>query len=163
MSLSLIVAIANNRVIGNNNQLPWHLPADLKYFKSITIGHPIIMGRKTFESIGGGKPLPGRTSIIITHQLGYKAEGCTVVHSLQEAINCSKHDAEAFIIGGAEIFKQGLELADKLYLTKIHHDFNGDTFFPSINLNQWKLISCKEYDTDEKNKYPYSFLVYERN
>ena len=163
MGLSIIVAIANNRVIGKDNKLPWHLPADLKYFKSVTIGHPIIMGRKTFESIGGGKPLPGRTSIIITHQLGYKAEGCVVMHSLQEAINYSKKDDESFIIGGAEIFKQALEIADKLYLTKIHHEFDGDTFFPALNLMQWKMISCEEHEPDEKNKYPYSFLKYERN
>lgn len=163
MSISLIVAVANNQVIGKNNKLPWYLPADLKYFKSVTMGHHMIMGRKTFESIGGGKPLPGRTTVIVTRQMGYKAEGCVVVHSLEEAINVAKNDVELFIIGGAEIFKQGLQMADKLYLTKIHQDFEGDTFFPSINLHEWKMIGCEEHEPDEKNKYPYSFLVYKRN
>jgi dihydrofolate reductase len=160
--LSLIAAVANNRIIGNQNKLPWHLPADLKYFKSVTMGHHIIMGRKTFESIGGGRPLPGRTSIIITKQSGYKAEGCIVVHSLEEALNAAKHDNEPFVIGGADIFKQSLEIADKIYLTKIHHDFEGDIFFPKMEFNKWNLIVCEEHDADEKNKYPYTFLTYVR-
>lgn len=162
MPLSIIAAIANNRVIGKENKLLWHLPADLKYFKSATMGHHIIMGRKTFESIGGGKPLPGRTSIIVTRQLGYKAEGCIIVHSLEQALHVAKNDSEPFVIGGAEIYKQAIELSDKLYITKVHQDFDGDAIFPPINLREWIMVSCQEHAPDEKHKYPYTFLVYKR-
>lgn len=160
MKLSLILAVAENKVIGNDNKLAWHLPADLKYFKNLTNGHHIIMGRKTYESIG--KPLPNRTTVIITRNTAYKANGCIVVNSLQAAIAAAKNDEEAFIIGGAEIFQQALPVADVVYLTQIHASFEGDTFFESLNLNEWQLTSKQRFEPDEKNKYSYSFCTYTR-
>jgi len=127
--IALVVAMAENNVIGKNNQLIWHLPADLKHFKNLTTGHPIIMGRKTFESIG--KPLPSRTNIVITRQEDFKPEGVLVAHSLNEGLMLAQQlDANIFVIGGAEIYKQAMFLADTIYLTEVHHEFEGDTFFP---------------------------------
>ena len=160
MILSIIVAVAEKNVIGMDNQLIWHLPADLKYFKTLTMGSPIIMGRKTYESIG--KPLPGRTSIIITANIDYKAEGCIVVHSLESALDAAKSSNEAFIIGGAEIYKQAIAVADKIYFTRVHAAFDGDVYFPEVNPEVWQLIDQKDNMPDEKNKYPYSFLTYIR-
>jgi dihydrofolate reductase len=160
LKLSVIVAVSANNVIGNKNQLPWRLPADLKLFKKITMGHPVVMGRKTYESIG--KPLPGRTNIIITHQLNYEVPNCIVVNSLQEAIDLCKEEDEIFIIGGAEIILQVLNSADKIYLTRIHHDFPGDTFLPLINLKKWKEILRQDFEADEKNPYRHSFLELEK-
>ena len=158
MTISLIAAAASNNVIGNNNKLPWHLPADFKFFKSKTLGHHIIMGRKTFESTG---VLKDRTSIIITRNKDFKIpEGCLIASSIDKAISMIKNDDEIFIIGGAEIFKQVIEIADKIYLTRIHHEFDGDTFFPQIDEKKWKLASRQDHQPDEKNKYPFSFLEY---
>jgi dihydrofolate reductase len=160
MIVSFIVATDENNLIGKNNQLPWHLPADLQYFKKITTGHYIIMGRKTFESIG--RPLPNRTTVIITQQPDYKSEGCIVVNSIEEALEASKNEGEVFIIGGAEIFKTALHKADRLYLTRIHHNFDGDVYLPQLNLENWKEVKREDHPPDEKNHYPYSFIILEK-
>ncbi len=158
MKLSIIVAVAENGVIGHNNQLIWHLPEDLKMFKRLTSGHPIIMGRKTFESIG--KPLPNRTSIIITKNPEFQIEGCITVHSLEEAIEAANEieENEAFIIGGAEIYRLALPFADTIYLTEVHHAFEGDTFFPAIDKDIWEEVNRTDHDIDEKHLYKYSFV-----
>ena len=142
--------------------MPWHLPADLKYFRERTTGHHIVMGRKTFESIGGGRPLPNRVSIIITKQKDYKADGCLIAHSLEEAIEIAKDENELFIIGGKQIYDQSLALANKMYITRIHTSIDGDTSFPQYDENQWEMTSYTERDADEKNVYPLSFLVFEK-
>src|SRR5688572_24314058 len=141
MRISLIVAMAENRVIGRNNQLPWHLPADLKHFKSLTTGHSVIMGRKTFESMG--KPLPNRRNIVITRQANFRADGVDTAHSLEEAISLAKGDAEIFVIGGAEVFRDALNGADRLYLTLIHATIEGDVFFPEVDWSEWTLIEAE--------------------
>lgn len=159
--ISFLVAMDENRIIGKDNQLPWRLPEDLKYFKRVTMGHPIIMGRKTHESIGS--VLPGRENIIITRQRNYQSEGCTVLYSVQDLVNyCSKKDTEVFVIGGAEIFKETFAFADRLYITLIHESFAGDTFFPEFDLNEWHLTSSETGIKDEKNPYDYEFRIYER-
>lgn len=160
MKISIVVAFDKNQLIGRNNQLPWHLPADLKYFKNVTMGHHLIMGRKTYDSIG--KPLPGRTSVVITRQHDWKAEGCLVAHSLEDAIRLCGNQEEIFIVGGAEIFKNSLPVATDLYITKINHQFEGDTFFPEINENEWREISREDHQPDEKNKWGFSFLRFRR-
>jgi len=160
MMISIIVAVAENNVIGKDNKLIWHLPKDLKHFKETTTGHFIIMGRKTFES--NGRPLPNRTNVIITKDKNYQAEGCVILHSLQDAINIAKNDSEVFIIGGGEIYKQAMPIADRIYLTKVHHLFDGDTFFPEINMKDWTEVSRKDFESDEKNKYAFSILILER-
>ncbi len=162
MKLSIIVAVAENGVIGHNNQLIWHLPEDLKMFKRLTSGHPIIMGRKTFESIG--KPLPNRTSIIITKNPEFQIEGCITVHSLEEAIEAANEieENEAFIIGGAEIYRLALPFADTIYLTEVHHTFEGDTFFPAIDKDIWEEVNRTDHDIDEKHLYKYSFVELEK-
>ncbi len=162
MKLSIIVAVAENGVIGHNNQLIWHLPEDLKMFKRLTSGHPIIMGRKTFESIG--KPLPNRTSIIITKNPDFQIEGCITVHSLEEAIEAANEieENEAFIIGGAEIYRLALPFADTIYLTEVHHTFEGDTFFPAIDKDIWEEVNRTDHDIDEKHLYKYSFVELEK-
>jgi len=160
MTLSLIVAVDENNGIGKDNKLPWHLPADLKHFKALTTGHPIIMGRKTFESIG--KALPNRRNIVISRQTDYVAEGVSVVSSLDEAFRICKTDDESFVIGGAEIFKYALPLANILYLTVIHHEFNADTFFPEINKENWIEAESTTHEPDEKNIYAYTFIKYVR-
>lgn len=161
MHVSLIVAVSSNNVIGKDNKLPWHLPADLKYFKNTTWAMPIIMGRKTFESIG--KPLPGRTNIVITRNKDWKAEGAEVVHSIDEARKLAEqHDVkEIFIIGGAGIFNSSIDQATRIYLTRVHHEFEGDAFFPNPDA-QWQLVNNKEVEADEKNAYALSFEVWER-
>ena len=159
--ISIVVAIADNNVIGKDNQLIWHLPADLRHFKQKTMGHPMIMGRKTFESIG--KPLPGRTTIIVTRQQDYSAAGCIVTNSVQEAIEKARElDEQVSIVGGAEIYRQALPFVDHLYLTRVHHTFDGDTFFPELNEAEWEQISAEAHAPDEKNKYPYTFLELRR-
>lgn len=162
MKLSIIVAVAENGVIGHNNQLIWHLPEDLKMFKRLTSGHPIIMGRKTFESIG--KPLPNRTSIIITKNPEFQIEGCITVHSLEEAIEAANEieENESFIIGGAEIYRLALPFADTIYLTEVHHTFEGDTFFPAIDKDIWEEVNRTDHDIDEKHLYKYSFVELEK-
>jgi dihydrofolate reductase len=159
--IASIFAMSENRVIGKENRLPWHLPADLKFFKATTLHHPILMGRKTFESIG--RPLPQRTSIIITRQQGYRAEGALVVHSLAEAIQAGQElNPDIFIIGGAEILQEALALIDTMYLTLIHQTFEGDVFYPAFDEQQWQQTWREDHQPDEKNKYAYSFLKLER-
>jgi dihydrofolate reductase len=157
MKISLIVAMASNRVIGLNNQMPWHLSADLKRFKEITMGHPIIMGRKTFEAIG--KPLPGRTNIIVSRNLSYQQEGCVVVDSIEAAINHGcRLDDEVFVIGGATLYEATLPIADNLYITQINQDFEGDTFFPEFNKNDWSAVDREDMTDNEKVGFSYSFV-----
>ena len=161
MKISLIAGIANNNVIGYNNKMPWLLPADLKYFKEVTTGHYIIMGRKNFESIG--RALPNRTSVIITRNANYRApEGCLIVNSLNDALRLAKNEDEVFIIGGGEIYKMAMPMADKLYITKIDLDCEGDVFFPDISTEHWKLVDQKDFEPNGKNNNFYSFQIYER-
>jgi dihydrofolate reductase len=161
--LSLLVAADEANVIGKDNQLPWHLPNDLKYFKNLTWGMPILMGRKTFESIG--KPLPGRKSIVITRSKDWQWEGVEVVHSVEEAIDKAKeHDVkEIFVIGGAEIFHTSFAQAHRIYLTRIHHRFDGDVYFPQVDEKGWQLVKSHKSSKDEKNLYDHTFQVWERN
>lgn len=159
--ISLIVAMDQNRVIGNNNKLPWHLPADLQYFKKVTMGHPIVMGRKTFESIG--RVLPGRENVIVTRNQEFKAEGCVVLHDIaQIKMFADNHEEEVFVIGGAEIFKEILPFTDRLYITEIHETFEGDTFFPEIDENEWDEISSNPGSIDEKNRYAHDFIILQK-
>jgi len=163
MTVSIIAAVADNNAIGKGNNLLWHLPDDMKFFRKQTIDHHIIMGRKTFESIGGGKPLPRRTSVIISRQDDYKAEGCWIAPSLDTALEMCPEDEEVFVIGGGEVYKQALEFADKLYLTKVSGSFEGDVFFPEIDLDQWKQVFSETHLADEKHKYAFEFCIFERN
>lgn len=158
MIRSIIVAKADNNAIGKDNQLIWHMPADLKHFKNTTMGHYIIMGRKTFES--QKRPLPGRTSIVITRNKNYKAEGCIIVNSLEKAFEIGKENKqeEVFILGGAEIYEIAIPFTDKIYLTEIKSTFEADTFFPNLNMEEWEEIKRSECPADEKNPYPYNFL-----
>jgi dihydrofolate reductase len=160
MKISLICAASQNGIIGRDNRLPWRLPADLAHFKRLTIGHYILMGRKTYQSIG--KPLPNRTNIVITRQAGFQAEGCLVAHTLEDALDLCPSDEEIFVIGGAEIYHQVQPVADKIYLTRIWQDFEGDTLLFEINLRGWQETSRDDFAPDEKNKYPYSFITYEK-
>ena len=157
--ISLIAAMAANRAIGIDGRLPWHLPADLKHFKALTLGHTLVVGRKTHESIGGA--LPGRRTIVITRQQGYAAPGAEVAHSLEEALEKSG-DGEVFIGGGEEIFRRTLGEADRLYLTRIHQDFPGDTFFPEIDESAWTVVEREDHPATEKNPYAFSFLTLDR-
>ena len=154
----LIAAAAENNALGKDNQLLWHLPEDFKRFKQITSGNYIIMGRKTFESFP--KPLPNRTHVIITRQKDYIAEGCIVVHSLEEAIEISPKEEEVFVIGGAEIYKQSIENADKIELTRVHSEFEADAFFPEFNTSNWNLVFSEKHTKDEKHQYDYTFDTY---
>lgn len=170
MELALIVALAQNRVIGIDNKLPWYLPNDLKYFKQVTMGKTIIMGRKTYESIG--KPLPGRTNIIITRQSGYQApnanDSVKVVASLEAARELAENIAlingqnEAMIIGGAEIYTQALPQVARLYLTEVHAEVDGDAYFPAFERSAWQEVAREDFAAEGGNPYPYSFVVYER-
>ncbi len=162
MKISCIVAAAKNNAIGHNNDIPWHLPADLKYFKKITLGHHIIMGKNCFLSIG--RPLPKRTNIVLTRDPFFIASNCIVVHSINEALEVA-HDngeEEAFIIGGGTIYAQTIDLWDKLYFTDVDLKVKGDVFFPELDMNEWKLISEEPHKKDEKNKYDYNFKTFER-
>ena len=159
--VTIIAAIAENNALGKDNQLIWHLPADLNRFKKTTLNHVVIMGRKTFESLG--KPLPNRTNILVTRDKNYKAEGCVVVNSVKEAlVAATKEDENPFILGGAEIYKQAMPFTDKLDITFVHHQFNADVFFPEIDKTIWKETSREDFKADEKNKYDYSFVTFER-
>jgi dihydrofolate reductase len=159
--VTIIAAIAENNALGKNNQLIWHLPADLNRFKKTTLNHAVIMGRKTHESLG--KPLPNRINIIITRDKNYKVENCITVNSLKEALEiASKKDENPFILGGAEIYKQAMPFADKLDITFVHHKFEADVFFPEINKTIWEETSREVFKADEKNKYDYSFVTYIR-
>ena len=162
MILSLLVAASENNIIGKNNQLPWHLPDDLKYFKNLTWGMPILMGRKTFESIG--KVLPGRKSIVITRNTDWQHLGVDVVHSIEEAITRAESLGvkEIFVIGGAEIFKTSFINANRIYLTRIHQEFDGDVHFPEVVDKDWQLVSSRFCEADEKNVYDHTYQVWER-
>ena len=159
MRIALIVAMGNNRVIGVDNRMPWHLSADLKRFRRITWGKPILMGRRTHESIG--KPLPGRENIVLTTDADYRTEGCKVVHSPAEALQITRDAPEVMVIGGAALYRSFLPLAHRLYLTLIHQDFPGDTFFPDIDWTQWHETAREDVTTDESG-LAYSFIDYER-
>jgi dihydrofolate reductase len=160
MRIALVAAMALNQVIGRDNELPWHLSADLKQFKKITMGKPIIMGRKTFESLPG--PLPGRHNIVITRNDQFAAEGVTVVDSLDAAVAAAGDAEEAMVIGGADIYFQFLSRADRMYLTKVHTEVEGDAHFPAYNRREWKLLVEENHPADENNPYPYSFLTLQR-
>ena len=168
MRLAMIAAQSQNRVIGNNNKLPWYLPEDLKYFKRVTLGKPIIMGRKTFESIG--RPLPGRTNIVITRNPDWTHDGAgvRVVHSLQQAIELAESLAlvngfeESLVIGGAEIYALALPQADRLYLTQVHAEVQGDAHFPPLDPSQWQEMAREDFSAIEPNPYDYSFIVLDR-
>jgi len=158
--ITLIAAVGENNAIGKNNQLLWHLPNDFKRFKQFTTNHFIIMGRKTFESFP--RPLPNRTHIVISRQKNYAPNGCIVVSNLEKAIEICPKNQEIFIIGGGEIYNQSIIIADKLDITKVHHSFDGDVFFPEIDLKIWKLTASIFNNRDEKHQYDYSFQVFER-
>ena len=160
MRISLVVAMAANRVIGRDNGLPWHLPADLQHFKAITLGKPVLMGRKTWESLG--RPLPGRTNIVITRDAGYVAGGCVMAHSLEEAVRAAGEAAEVMVIGGAQLYRQALPLADTLYLTLVHAEFQGDTRFPAWQPKEWRETARIDHAADDRNPHAYSFITLER-
>ncbi|WP_262965013.1 dihydrofolate reductase [Methylobacter psychrophilus] len=161
MKISLIVAMASNRVIGLNNKMPWHLSADLKKFKKITMGSPILMGRKTYESIG--RPLPGRTNIIISRNLDYQQNGCVVFNDLKTALEkACENTEEIFIIGGADLYQSILPIADTIYLTLINQEFQGDTFFPEIKLTDWSEVEREDITDDSDAAFNYSFLKLEK-
>lgn len=163
MTVSFVVAASTNNAIGKNNQLLWNLPNDMKFFKNTTWAMPVLMGRKTFESLG--KPLQGRLNIIITRQKDWKPDGTSVVHSLEDAIkSASAADyQEAFIIGGGEIFKEAMPIADKIYITRVDADLQGDAFFPEINKKDWLMTSEQSFAADDKHAYSYHFQLWERN
>jgi dihydrofolate reductase len=161
MKISLIVAMGSNRVIGNNNLMPWHLSADLKKFKKITMGSPILMGRKTYESIG--RPLPGRTNLIISRNPEYRQDGCLVFNDVETAIKKGcESSGEIFVIGGADLYEALLPIADALYLTIINREFQGDTFFPDIDRNDWSEVERENIDNDPDAAFSYSFLKFEK-
>ena len=158
--LSIIVAMAKNRVIGADNKIPWKLSADLKRFKEITMGHHLIMGRRTWESIG--RPLPGRTTVIVTHQENYRADGARVARSLDAAIAACAGDDEIFVIGGAQIFGEALPRADRIYLTLVDAEIKGDTYMPEFDLAAWRLHHSETCATDAQNQYDSLFAIYDR-
>ena len=163
MTISAIVATAKNNVIGKGNNIPWYLPADLKYFKRTTLGHHVIMGRKSYQSIG--RPLPKRTNVIVTRDPFFIASGCVVMHSLEEALAFAKNNGEeeAFIIGGGEIYRQAMPLLEKLYLTEVDLEVDGTVFFPKIKEEEWTEISSEKHPPDEKNEHNYIFRVLKKN
>jgi dihydrofolate reductase len=160
MIVTIVVAISENHVIGKDNQLLWYLPRDLKHFKEITTGHTVIMGRKTYDSVG--KPLPNRRNIIITRQ-AIAIVGCEVVNSIEAALILCAGEEEVFIVGGAEIYRQSLHLTDRIYLTIVHKEFEGDSFFPEIDKRLWKEVYREDHQADEKNSIPFSFITLEKS
>jgi dihydrofolate reductase len=158
--LSLIVAMDENRLIGSDNRLPWHLPADLALFKRTTMGKPVVMGRKTFESIG--KPLPGRRNIVITRNPDYRAEGCEVVSDIDSALEICAEDAEIMLIGGASLYQQTIDRASCMYITLIHHEFDGDTWFPEFDPDDWQVAEREVFEADADNPFSWSFVKYVR-
>ncbi|MDP1932262.1 MAG: type 3 dihydrofolate reductase [Gammaproteobacteria bacterium] len=166
MKLALIWAMARNRTIGRNNALPWLLPEDMKYFKRVTMGKPIIMGRKTWDSIG--RPLPGRTNIVITRDRTFHADGVKVVHTLDDALSLAENISlidgaeEVVVIGGAEIYALALPRADRLYMTQVHADVDGDAHFPAFNLDEWQELTREDHQASDPNPYDYSFIILER-
>ncbi|MEI6454692.1 MAG: dihydrofolate reductase [bacterium] len=159
--ISIIVAVADNLAIGKNNDLLWHIPEDLKRFKQITSGHTVIMGKRTYESLPR-RPLPNRRNLVITDVPGETIKGCEMAYSIDDAVRLSDPGKENFIIGGASVYRQFLPLADRLYLTHVYNNFEGDVFFPVIELSEWEQISREDHPPDEKNDFAYSFLVYNR-
>jgi dihydrofolate reductase len=161
MIVSIIAALSDNNVIGRGNRIPWHQSSDLKRLKALTMGHHLLMGRKTFESLE--RPLPGRTIIVITHDRNFRADGVLTAHSLERAIDIARLDDEVFIGGGSQIYEQALRVADRMYLTRVHAEVVGDAFFPEFDdVTEWNLVDVEHCEADEKNDYPYSFLTYER-
>jgi dihydrofolate reductase len=162
--VSLVVAVAANGVIGRDNRMPWHLPEDLAHFKRLTLGHPVVMGRKTHESILAtlGKPLPGRTSIVVTRQPAFSAPGCEVVASLGAALEAARAAEEVFVIGGAEIYRLALERADRVYLTRIDAAFEGDVVFPALNPVEWREAAREDHPPAGGRSFGFAFLRYER-
>lgn len=158
--ISLIVAMSRNRVIGRDNRLPWHLPDDLRRFKQITLGHHIVMGRKTWESIN--RLLPGRTTVIVSRDPKFAVEGAVVVGSIEHAVQLARDDSEVFIIGGAEIFRLALTIAERLYLTTIDADVEGDTLMPPIDFGAWRRIEAESHPVSDTNPLPWTFAIYER-
>ncbi|MEP7144582.1 MAG: dihydrofolate reductase [Ferruginibacter sp.] len=161
-AIALVVAASTNNVIGKNNQLVWHLPNDLKFFKNTTWGFPVIMGRKTFEAVN--KPMPGRTNIVISRQPGWKADGATTASDLEDAVQkaCETNAKQIFIIGGGEIYKQSMYIADTIFITRVQAVLDGDAFFPVIDESEWKLISNEDFPVDKKHAYAYSFQVWKK-
>ena len=158
--VSIIVAIAQNGTIGDKNSLLWHIKEDMRFFRTTTSGHAVIMGRKTFESLGS-KPLPKRTNIVITRQ-DVVFEGALTAHSLEEAIRMADGDEEIFVIGGAQIYAEALKVADRLYITRVEHDYEGDTSFPAIDFSQWRLVAEERHECGEEYEYPFSFQTFDR-
>ena len=158
--ISLVAAMSKNRVIGRGGKIPWHLPADLKRFKELTMGHPVIMGRKTYESLG--RALPGRTNVVLSRTPGFNPPDAVTVPSLKEAFDLVRGVDEIFIIGGQSLYEQALPLADKIYLTAVDVETEGNAFFPKFNENGWNLVSREEHKKDERNQHDYTYLVYEQ-
>jgi len=159
--VTLIVAVADSGVIGRNNTLPWHLPEDLKRFKRLTLGKPVVMGRKTFESIG--KPLPGRQNIVVTRDPNYSGNGVTVVHGADDAVRAAAGAGEIMVIGGAELFRQFLPLAGRVHLTRVHGNVEGDVHWPALDDRQWRVVEREEYAADERHAYAMTFEVWEKH
>ena len=159
-AVTLIVAVADNGVIGRDNALPWHLPDDLKRFKRLTLGKPIIMGRKTFVSIG--KPLPGRHNIVMTRDANYRGDGVTVVHGVDEAVRAAGDAAEIMVIGGAELFRQFLPVARRVHLTRVHADIDGDARWPELDPRHWRVVDRQPHDADERHAWRMTFEVWEK-
>ena len=165
MIISLIAARSRNGIIGKNNDLPWRLPDDMRYFMTTTRGHYVIMGRKNYDSLPDAyKPLPNRTNIVVTRQRDFQAPGCTVVHSLDRALEIALEnvESETFVIGGAEIYALAMAQAERLYLTEIDADIQGDTFFPAFDSKHWREVSRKHHDKDDRHAYAFDFVIYER-
>jgi dihydrofolate reductase len=160
VKIAIVVAMADNRVIGRDNRLPWHLPADLRHFKQVTVGKPVLMGRKTHESIG--RPLPERTNIVVTRDRSYEAPGCIVVHSIESALKAAGDHEEVMVIGGTDFYWQLLPKADRIYLTLVHAEFEGDALFPELDECEWREVERADCAPDEKNPWPYSFIRLER-
>ncbi len=160
MIISLIAAMDRNRLIGVDNRLPWRLPADLRHFKWVTTGKPILMGRKTWDSLG--RPLPGRKNIVLTRDTGFSASGCVVAHSVDEALAACVSDDEIMVIGGATLYGEMLDRAERMYLTLVEGEFEGDTYFPEYDERLWREVQREEHESDPKNPYRYSFTVLER-
>ena len=161
MNTSIIAVVDKNNAIGKNNKLLCYLPADLKHFKKLTTGHTIVMGRKTFESLPNGA-LTNRRNIVLSRDKAFQCEECEIVHSVDEVLNVCKDEEEVFIIGGAQIYKLFIENVHRLYLTRVHHEFAADTYFPDININNWIILEKENFEPDERNKFSYSFVNYEK-
>jgi len=157
---SLVVAMARNRVIGRDNRLPWRLPADLAYFKQVTMGHPVVMGRRTYESIG--KPLPGRLNIVVSRNPAFRAPGCTVVSSLDEAWRVAGDAEEVCVIGGTSLFAESLPVADRIHLTEVETEVPGDTWFPQFDRSEWRESEVLRHPADERHAYPFRIVVLDR-